>query len=109
VNISTSRSRTGGGRDDSSVPRRDGDQEILSLLRNRLAVPPVAPESNDALTPRELEILRIIATGVSTRGTAEKLHVSPATVRNHVQNILGKLGAHSRLEAVACATRHRLL
>jgi DNA-binding NarL/FixJ family response regulator len=35
--------------------------------------------------------------------------VSPATIRNHVQNILGKLGAHSRLEAVAYANRHRLI
>jgi DNA-binding NarL/FixJ family response regulator len=35
--------------------------------------------------------------------------VSPATIRNHVQNILGKLGAHSRLEAVAYATRNRLI
>jgi DNA-binding NarL/FixJ family response regulator len=51
----------------------------------------------------------MIATGVSTRAAADKLHVSPATVRNHVQNILGKLGAHSRLEAVAMATRQRLL
>ena len=40
---------------------------------------------------------------------AERLHVSPATVRNHVQNIAGKLGVHSRLEAVAFATKHRLL
>jgi len=84
-------------------------REIMSLVRERLAVSPAAPESNGTLTPRELEILRIVATGVSTKGAAEKLHVSPATVRNHVQNILGKLGAHSRLEAVACATRHRLL
>jgi DNA-binding NarL/FixJ family response regulator len=35
--------------------------------------------------------------------------VSPATIRNHVQNILGKLGVHSRLEAVAYATRNRLI
>ena len=63
----------------------------------------------DTLTRRELEILRVIATGMSTKAAAAKLHVSPATVRNHVQNILGKLGAHSRLEAVAMATRQRLL
>jgi DNA-binding NarL/FixJ family response regulator len=51
----------------------------------------------------------MIATGMSTRAAADKLHVSPATVRNHVQNVLGKLGAHSRLEAVAVANRRRLL
>jgi DNA-binding NarL/FixJ family response regulator len=45
--------------------------------------------------------------GLNTKATAERLHVSGATIRNHVQNILGKLGVHSRLEAVAFATKHR--
>ena len=40
---------------------------------------------------------------------AKRLRVSQATIRNHVQNIFGKLGVHSRLEAVAHANRHRLL
>ena len=88
-------------------------REILALIRERLssAAPlvPAAPDRNGALTRRELELLRIISTGLNTTAAAEKLHVSPATVRNHVQNILGKLGAHSRLEAVAYATRHRLI
>jgi DNA-binding NarL/FixJ family response regulator len=70
---------------------------------------PAAPEGTGTLTRRELEILHIIATGVNTKDAAERLHVSPATIRNHVQNILGKLGAHSRLEAVAYATRNRLI
>lgn len=84
-------------------------KELLGLVRERLAAPTRAEPTGDVLTRRELEILRIIATGVSTKAAADKLHVSPATVRNHVQNILGKLGAHSRLEAVAVATRQRLL
>jgi PAS domain S-box-containing protein len=83
-------------------------REILALVREECAgSPPAAPAA--ALTPRELEILKMVATGVSTKGVAEGLHVSPATVRNHVQSILGKLGAHSRLQAVAHATRRRLL
>ena len=86
-------------------------REILALIRERLAIPaalvPAAPDGT--LTRRELEILHIIATGVNTKDAAERLHVSPATIRNHVQNILGKLGAHSRLEAVAYATRNRLI
>ncbi len=112
VNISTLTVPNGrAGRDATIHLFRDvtATREIMSLVRERFVVPPAALEGNGALTPRELEILRIVATGVNTKGTAEKLHVSPATVRNHVQNILGKLGAHSRLEAVACATRHRLL
>jgi DNA-binding NarL/FixJ family response regulator len=46
--------------------------------------------------------------GLSTTAAAGRLHVSPATIRNHVQNIFAKLGVHSRLEAVAFATKHRL-
>jgi PAS domain S-box-containing protein len=84
-------------------------KELLGLVRERLTAPPSVEATGDALTRRELEILRILATGVGTRVAAEKLRVSPATVRNHVQNIFGKLGAHSRLEAVAMATRQRLL
>jgi PAS domain S-box-containing protein len=61
------------------------------------------------LTPRELEVLRILAGGANTRAIAARLVVSPATVRNHVQSVLGKLGVHSRLEAVAYAVQHRVL
>ncbi len=84
-------------------------KELLGLVRERLTAPASIEPTGEVLTRRELEILRLIATGVSTKAAADKLHVSPATVRNHVQNILGKLGAHSRLEAVAIATRQRLL
>lgn len=84
-------------------------KELLTLVQDRLAAPAVGPASGEILTRREIEILELVATGASTHAIAERLHVSPATVRNHVQNILGKLGAHSRLEAVAWATRHRML
>ncbi len=61
------------------------------------------------LTRREREVLRLLATGANTKVAAQHLGVSPATIRNHVQNMLGKLGVHSRLQAVAYATSHRLL
>lgn len=67
-------------------------------------VPPAGP-----LTRRETEVLRLLAAGAGTKAVAERLHISPATVRNHVQNIFGKLGVHSRLEAAAYAHRHRLV
>jgi two-component system nitrate/nitrite response regulator NarL len=57
------------------------------------------------LTRREREILGLLAEGTSTRRIAEKLDLSRHTVRTHVQNILLKLGAHSRLEAVATGVR----
>ena len=50
-------------------------------------------------------MLTLLALGVSTRDMAERLGVSQATIRNHVQSILGKLGVHSRLEAVALVRR----
>lgn len=87
--------------------------EIEALVRQRLAQAMPAPSHGAGpeaqLTRRELEILRLFAGGASTRAMAEALHVSSATVRNHVQNILGKLGVHSRLEAAAYASRHGLL
>lgn len=84
-------------------------KELLQMVQERLAPARAPAEPASALTRRELEILRLLATGVNTRAAADRLHVSPATVRNHVQNILGKLGVHSRLEAVAYAHSHRLL
>lgn len=66
-------------------------------------------DSGESLTRREREVLRLLATGANTRVLAERLSVSPATVRNHVQNLFGKLGVHSRLEAVAYATANRLV
>jgi len=84
-------------------------KELLGLARERSTAPGGSDPAGGELTRRELQILRLLAAGVSTKTAADKLHVSPSTVRNHVQNILGKLGAHSRLEAVAVATRQRLL
>jgi DNA-binding NarL/FixJ family response regulator len=66
----------------------------------------IAPE---ALTPRELEVLRLLAEGQSPPAIAVRLVVSIYTVRGHVKKVLRKLGAHSQLEAVAIATRIGLL
>lgn len=87
-------------------------KELLTLVHQRLSAATdngKPMEMSGSLTRRELDVLRLLATGANTKASAERLHVSPATIRNHVQNIFGKLGVHSRLEAVAQATRHRLL
>ena len=84
-------------------------RELLRLVHERLQGPSAPPEGTPVLTRRELEILRLMAGGANTKALAERLHVSPATIRNHAQNIFAKLGVHSRLEAVAYATQHRLL
>lgn len=57
------------------------------------------------LSAREREILDLLASGKNTKSIADTLYISPATVRNHVQHILSKLGAHSRLEALTIAFR----
>jgi len=86
--------------------------DIAQLVRERLTHASPVPSNSAcppaALTRRELEILRLMAGGANTKTMADALHVSPATVRNHVQNILGKLDVHSRLEAVAYATSNGL-
>ena len=61
------------------------------------------------LTSREREVLRLLISGKSTSVLAAELFVAPATARNHIQSIMNKLGAHSRLEAVAIATRENVL
>ena len=86
-------------------------KELLALVHERLAPRPAGgakgPEPT-VLSRRELEVLRLMTEGLNTDTTAERLHVSHATVRNLIQNIFGKLGVHSRLEAVAYAARQRL-
>jgi DNA-binding NarL/FixJ family response regulator len=61
------------------------------------------------LTSRELEVLALLAEGTPTKKIAERLYLSPNTVRNHVQSALTKLGVHSRLEAVSAAVREGLI
>ena len=87
-------------------------KELLTLVHERLtatAEREAGVDPNLLLSRRELEVLRLLALGLNTRAAAERLHVSPATIRNHVQNLFSKLQVHSRLEAVAYASRHRLL
>jgi two-component system, NarL family, nitrate/nitrite response regulator NarL len=62
-----------------------------------------------SLTPREREVLGLMAGGLDNRAIAAELGIGFTTVRGHVQNILEKLDAHSKLEALACAARYGLL
>jgi DNA-binding CsgD family transcriptional regulator len=83
--------------------------EVEALARRgRLDLGPAAPPSEGAagLTPRELEVLRLVAAGRSNGQIAEALFISRKTASVHVSNILAKLGVHSRTEAAAAA--HRL-
>lgn len=68
-----------------------------------------APARATDLTKRELEILRLISTGLSTLKIAAQLNISPTTANNHIQHILRKLDAHNRLEAVRRAEHAGLI
>jgi DNA-binding NarL/FixJ family response regulator len=63
----------------------------------------------DFLTPREYEVLRRLVAGQSTQSIAAEMGVSYSTSRTHIQNVLVKLGVHSRLAASAFAVRHHLV
>jgi len=73
------------------------------------AAPPATGEPLEPLSQRELEVLRLVATGRSNREIATELYVATGTVKAHLNNIFRKLEARSRLEAVTRARDLRLL
>jgi PAS domain S-box-containing protein len=87
-------------------------EEVVALLRlagrqreHELAEHGLA----ERLTPREREVLQLMADGLDGHRIAARLHISPRTQRNHVANILAKLRVHSQLQAVMFALRHGLV
>jgi two-component system, NarL family, nitrate/nitrite response regulator NarL len=75
----------------------------ISRFLSRFERGPQARGAATDLTFREQEVLRLLARGLSQSAIARELVISPKTVSNHIQNVLQKLGAHSRAEAVALA------
>ncbi|MGH3400753.1 MAG: response regulator transcription factor, partial [Streptosporangiaceae bacterium] len=71
--------------------------------RSRAAPLPGLVSASGVLTAREMEIARLIARGLSNRGIADELTISPATAARHVANIFGKLGFTSRAQVAAWA------
>ncbi|MCU0505325.1 MAG: response regulator transcription factor [Chloroflexi bacterium] len=63
----------------------------------------------EALTPRELEVLRLLAEGLDSATICARLSIAPNTLRTHTQNMMSKLGTHSKLETVAYALRNGLV
>ncbi|HWE57192.1 MAG TPA: response regulator [Acidimicrobiales bacterium] len=87
---------------DESIPA----EEMPDLLKS---LRPSATGLGADLRPREIEVLELMAVGLSNRVIADRLHMGLNTVGNHVQSILGKLDAHSKLEAVAVAVREGVI
>jgi DNA-binding NarL/FixJ family response regulator len=85
-------------------------QRLVAAVLDREAVVPsaVAVTLPDDLTPREVEVLKLIAAGLSNTDIAEALVVSAATVKTHINRIFYKTGARDRAQAVRYAYQHRL-
>jgi DNA-binding NarL/FixJ family response regulator len=80
-------------------------RQVMAFLKPLAAL----PESPSQLTSREKEILGLITEGLTNEEMAEKLFISPQTVRNHIKNIYDKLKVHSRAQVVVKAFREKLI
>ena len=87
----------------SAVPLMDGARVVgvFGLREERPHETPMTPHPH--LTPRQVEVLRLLQQGHSTKQIAAELHLSTETVRNHVRRLFRALGVNTRLEAVAAA------
>jgi DNA-binding NarL/FixJ family response regulator len=87
----------------SAVPLLNGGRVVgvFGLLEERPT--DALPTAHPHLTPRQVEVLRLLEQGRSTKQIAAELHLSTETVRNHIRRLFRALGVNSRLEAVAAA------
>jgi NarL family two-component system response regulator LiaR len=81
---------------------------IARKVLAELSRPPQQPPTPDPLTPREMQVLRLIAQGLDNAEIAERLVISEGTARTHVSNILGKLHLANRIKAALYALREGL-
>ena len=84
-------------------------QVIKNLVASKDKEAKITDAGYGVLTPREQEIMRLVAEGLSSKVIAEKLFISPKTVENHRTNIMNKLDIHSTLELVRYAARLGLI
>jgi len=82
--------------------------EVMKRLMTRTVNPP-QPRGKELLTPRELDVLRALAHGLTNREIAEKLVISETTVKTHISSILSKLQLTDRTQAALWAVREKLL
>jgi LuxR family maltose regulon positive regulatory protein len=89
---------------------RVSDSRLMTAPASNLKPETREPETLiEPLSERELEVLRLVAEGLSNREIAEKLTITVGTAKRHVSNIYAKLGVHSRVQAVSRAQDLRLL
>jgi len=87
------------------IPPEEASAEATKALAGKATWAPVVAEGTGRLplTEREREVMTLVASGLQSGDIAERLFLSPETVKSHVHNALGKLGAHTRAHAVAIA------
>jgi two-component system NarL family response regulator len=83
--------------------------KLFDVCRQLLRHQELLQARKPTLTGRELEVLQLVARGMTSRKIGEELFISENTVKNHIRNILDKLGLHSRNEAVLYAVREDLI
>lgn len=93
-------------REGALLHSEDEIERALRRLRHRRDAEDDARRRLERLTPRETEILGLMAKGHSPEDIARELAMSPNTLRTHTQNVLTKLGVHSKMEALVLAIRH---
>ena len=81
---------------------------VLESLRRRHIEPSSSPPPGDVLSARELEVLQLVARGLDNSQIASELCISPSTAKNHISNVLTKLGISNRVQAAIYAVRHGL-
>ena len=84
-------------------------KDLSHLLRGITPETPGVQDLIEPLTDRELEVLRLMATGLPNREIAAILFIAECTVKTHVEHIIGKLGVSDRVQAAVWAARHGLL
>lgn len=82
--------------------------KALKMIRGKKAEKAVKEENRYNLTKREFEILELISSGDNYQKIAEKLFISPKTVRKHIENIYSKLRVHNKIEAVKIAAEMKI-
>jgi DNA-binding NarL/FixJ family response regulator len=82
---------------------------VRTLLREHLERSADVPESSDMLTPREQEVVKLVAEGLTSEEIGRELVISPKTVERHRENVLAKLGLRNRVDLTRYAIRRRLV
>jgi DNA-binding NarL/FixJ family response regulator len=90
-------------------------EAIRAVHAGKTRIPPVVAQrlaermNGSELTVRELDVLRLIVAGMSNKEIGGQLHISEATVKTHINNLLGKLGVSDRTQAATCAIQRGIV